>query len=277
MARGTTPEPLHPALARRGTGITADGEFYMPTRALFGRGIAGQAAEHAAALGASSVLLVTDPGVRAAGLIAPVETALAGRGIDVTIFDLVEPNPKDEDCLAGAELMRAGGQQLLVAVGGGSAIDTAKCIGLLLTNGGHPRDWEDFGALRRDPLPTIAIPTTAGHRQRGQPVRGHHRHGPQEEDEPLRHAELPAGGAGRSRPHPVLSRLGHRIVGNGRALARRGLAPVPAGHARLGRTGPGGGAARRPVHPPRGQRARPTSRRGAAWRRAASPPASRSG
>ncbi len=74
----------------------------------------------------------------------------------------MEPNPKDEDCLAGAELMRSGGQQLLVAVGGGSAIDTAKCIGLLLTNGGHPRDWEDFGALRRDPLPTIAIPTTAG-------------------------------------------------------------------------------------------------------------------
>ena len=58
--------------------------------------------------------------------------------------------------------MRSGGQQLLVAVGGGSAIDTAKCIGLLLTHGGHPRDWEDFGALRRDPLPTIAIPTTAG-------------------------------------------------------------------------------------------------------------------
>ncbi len=67
---GTIPRnPLHPALARRGTGIAADGEFYMPTRALFGRGIAGQAAEHAAALGASSVLLVTDPGVRAAGLI----------------------------------------------------------------------------------------------------------------------------------------------------------------------------------------------------------------
>ncbi|HUZ53842.1 MAG TPA: iron-containing alcohol dehydrogenase [Streptosporangiaceae bacterium] len=160
---GTTPRNLpHPALRRQGTGIAADGEFYMPTRALFGRGIASQAAEHALALGASSVLLVTDPGVRATGLIAPVETALTSRGIDVTVFDRVEPNPKDEDCLAGAELIRSGGQQLLVAVGGGSAIDTAKCIGLLLTNGGHPRDWEDFGALRRDPLPTIAIPTTAG-------------------------------------------------------------------------------------------------------------------
>lgn len=134
----------------------------MPTRVLFGRGIAAQAAEHVAALGASAVLLVTDPGVRSAGLVAPVERALVDQGIDVTIFDQVEPNPKDTDCLAGAALMRAGGQRALVAVGGGSSIDTAKCIGLLLTNGGHPRDWEDFGALRHDPLPVIAIPTTAG-------------------------------------------------------------------------------------------------------------------
>ena len=155
-------KPLHPALRRSGWDVTADGEFYMPTRALFGRGIAGQVTEHAKALGGGSVLLVTDPGVRAAGLVAPVEAMLTGAGIDVTIFDQVRPNPSDTDCLAGAGLIRDGGQRLLVAVGGGSAIDTAKCIGLLLTNGGHPRDWEDFGALTRDPLPVIAIPTTAG-------------------------------------------------------------------------------------------------------------------
>ena len=154
--------PEHPALRRKGSGISADGEFYMPTRALFGRGIAGQVAEHAAALGARAVLLVTDPGVRAAGLVSPAEAALTGAGIAVTVLDQVRPNPRDIDCLAGADLIRSGGQQLLVAVGGGSAIDTAKCIGLLLTNGGHPRDWEDFGALRHDPLPVIAIPTTAG-------------------------------------------------------------------------------------------------------------------
>jgi alcohol dehydrogenase len=155
-------KPAHPALLRNGTGIMADGEFHMPTRALFGRGIAARAAEHVAALGVGSVLLVTDPGVLAAGLVVPVADALTRGGIDVTVFDQVEPNPKDQDCLAGADLARSGGQRALVAVGGGSAIDTAKCIGLLLTNGGHPRDWEDFGALRHDPLPTIAIPTTAG-------------------------------------------------------------------------------------------------------------------
>jgi len=153
---------IHPALRRRGSGITADGEFWMPTRALFGRGIATAVAEHVTGLGVTSVLLVTDPGVRAAGLVTPVSDALTASGIEVTVFDLVQPNPRDVDCLAGADLIQAGGQQALVAVGGGSAIDTAKCIGLLITNGGHPRDWEDFGALRNDPLPVIAIPTTAG-------------------------------------------------------------------------------------------------------------------
>ncbi len=71
---------IHPALRRKGWDITADGEFYMPTRALFGRGIAGQVAEHVTALGGDAVLLVTDPGVRAAGLVAPVEAALTDAG-----------------------------------------------------------------------------------------------------------------------------------------------------------------------------------------------------
>ena len=134
----------------------------MPTRALFGRGIAGQAARHVQALGARSVLLITDPGVRAAGLTGPVQRDLEAAGIAVTVFDQVEPNPRDTDCLAGADLARAGGHAAMVAVGGGSAIDTAKCVALLVANGGHPRDWEDFGALRHDPLPVIALPTTAG-------------------------------------------------------------------------------------------------------------------
>src|SRR5258705_1222354 len=155
-------KPLHPAPRGTGSGVTADGEFHMPARALFGRGIAGQAPAHVTAFGAKAVPLVTDPGVGAAVLVAPVKAELTDAGIAVRVFDQVRPNPRDVDCLAGAEAMRSGGQQLLAVVGGGSAIDTAKCIALLLTNGGHPRDWEDFGALRDDPLPVLALPTTAG-------------------------------------------------------------------------------------------------------------------
>ncbi len=159
---GQPEHPVHPANARRGQGITADGEFFMPTRVFFGRGLAAQAGVQAAGLGAHKVMLVTDPGVQAAGLADPVRDDLAGTGLDVLSFQQVEPNPRDVDCLAGTDLAVDFGADAFVAVGGGSAIDTAKCIALLRTNGGHPRDWEDFGALRHDPLPVVAIPTTAG-------------------------------------------------------------------------------------------------------------------
>ncbi|MGH3275827.1 MAG: hypothetical protein ACRDNZ_16070, partial [Streptosporangiaceae bacterium] len=59
----------HPALTRRGEGITADGEFYMPTRVFFGRGVAAQAGGHAASFGARQVMVITDPGVAGAGLV----------------------------------------------------------------------------------------------------------------------------------------------------------------------------------------------------------------
>jgi alcohol dehydrogenase len=111
---------------------------------------------------AERVLLVTDPGVRDSGLCEPVVASLREAGLASEIFDQVQGNPRDVHCLAGAERCRAFGADLLVGVGGGSAIDTAKCIALLLTNGGHPRDWEGFGALQSAPLPVIAVATTAG-------------------------------------------------------------------------------------------------------------------
>jgi alcohol dehydrogenase len=154
--------PNHPALTRRGQGVAADGEFWMPTRVFFGRGVAARVAEQASGLEARRVMVVTDPGVEAAGLLDPIRERLSEAGLYTLVFDTVEPNPRDVDCLAGAELARAEETDTFVALGGGSSIDTAKCIALLLTSGGHPRDWEDFGTLRNTPLPVVAIPTTAG-------------------------------------------------------------------------------------------------------------------
>lgn len=156
-------KPAHPALVRRGEGVSAEGQFWMPTRVFFGRSVSETASEHAVQLSPNRrVMLVTDPGVRDAGLVDPIQRSLTDAGISVTVFDTVEPNPRDVDCLSGAAVAADANVDALVALGGGSPIDTAKCIGLLRTNGGHPRDWEDFGALRQSPLPVIAIPTTAG-------------------------------------------------------------------------------------------------------------------
>ena len=134
----------------------------MPTRAEFGRGVAARCGAEARALGDGNVLVVTDPGVHEAGLCGPVVSSLRAEGITAAVFDHVQGNPRDVHCMEGAEVARDLGVGLVVGVGGGSAIDTAKCIALLVTNGGHPRDWEDFGALRRTPMPVIAVPTTAG-------------------------------------------------------------------------------------------------------------------
>lgn len=154
--------PVHPALARTGTGVAADGTFEMPTRVQFGRGVVSTLAEEVQRLEGTKVMVVTDPGVRAIGLVDPLVEQLEEAGLTVTVFDKVQPNPRDVHCLEGAALAEAQGVDLLVGIGGGSPIDTAKCIAVLLTNGGHPRDWEDFGALQHRPVPSIAIPTTAG-------------------------------------------------------------------------------------------------------------------
>lgn len=154
--------PIHPALSRTGTGVAADGTFNMPTRVQYGRGVTSTLPEEVKTYGASKVMVVTDPGVFATGLVTPIIAALESDGLTVIVFDKVLSNPRDIHCIEGAELARAHGVELIVGIGGGSPIDTGKCIALLLTNGGHPRDWEDFGALKHDPIPMIAIPTTAG-------------------------------------------------------------------------------------------------------------------
>jgi alcohol dehydrogenase len=152
----------HPALVRRGDGLSADGEFNLPTRVLYGRGVSADLGKHATARGATRVLVVVDPGVLAAGLVDPVLKDLRSSGLHVVVFSDVEQNPRDLDCLTGAATAHEAQIDLVVGLGGGSAIDTAKCVALLVTNGGAPRDWEDFGALHHEPLPLIAVPTTAG-------------------------------------------------------------------------------------------------------------------
>lgn len=155
-------QSIHPALARTGSGVASDGTFNMPTRVQFGRGVVSTLPDEVKGFGAHKVMIVTDPGVLATGLVEPLIADLKEAGLEVIVFDKVQPNPRDVHCIEGVDLARSDGTDLFIGIGGGSAIDTAKCIAVLLTNGGHPRDWEDFGALQHDPIPVIAIPTTAG-------------------------------------------------------------------------------------------------------------------
>jgi alcohol dehydrogenase class IV len=120
--------------------------------------------------GARRVLLVTDGGIRATGLVERVLAGVTDGGLEVAaIFDAV---PQDSDGAAVAsiaELARETGADSFLALGGGSVIDSAKVANVLFTHGGEARDWEgyygraDDGAGRALELaPLAAIPTTAG-------------------------------------------------------------------------------------------------------------------
>jgi alcohol dehydrogenase class IV len=137
--------------------------FHAPTRVIFGGGSVQATGREMAALGGSSALVVTDPGVVKAGLLDAVLGSLAAADIGTTVFDAVEPNPSIGTVEAAQAAYRSGGCNAIVAVGGGSPMDVAKAVGILVTNGGAITDYEGKpDAIRADLPPFICVPTTCG-------------------------------------------------------------------------------------------------------------------
>lgn len=127
----------------------------------FGVDVSLGLAAHVKALGRSRALVVTDAGLMASGAIAPVLDKLRADGIAFEVFDGVEANPTDRNAAAGAERLRALGDAVLVAIGGGSAMDCGKAIALLAPNGGTVAQLQ--AAPPKYPgVPVIAVPTTSG-------------------------------------------------------------------------------------------------------------------
>ncbi|MBM3833182.1 MAG: iron-containing alcohol dehydrogenase [Verrucomicrobia bacterium] len=132
------------------------------TRIVFGVGAVERLGDLARELGAKRLLLVTDPGIVAAGHAGRVRQILESAGLDVAFFDAVRENPTTgcvDSCLAVA---RAAKIDAIIGLGGGSAMDTAKGCNFVLTNGGRMQDYRGFGKATKPMLPLIAIPTTAG-------------------------------------------------------------------------------------------------------------------
>jgi alcohol dehydrogenase len=131
-------------------------------RVVFGAGRLSEVGTLAAALGGRKILLVTDPGLVASGHVAAALSALDEAGVGVEVFDGVSPNPTTAEVNAGTVAARRESIDLIAALGGGSAMDCAKGINFLLTNGGRMEDYWGFGKATRPMLPSIGIPTTAG-------------------------------------------------------------------------------------------------------------------
>jgi alcohol dehydrogenase len=137
--------------------------FEMPTRIEYGMGAVKSLPAELSRLGARKVLVVTDRGVREALADGAVVRPLQEAGIETLVFDRVEPNPKDRNVEEGAALARGYGAQALVALGGGSPIDCAKAIAVLVSHrADRIKDYEGKTAVKQPALPWIAIPTTAG-------------------------------------------------------------------------------------------------------------------
>jgi alcohol dehydrogenase class IV len=137
--------------------------FQLWPKIHYGPGAAARAGEELARLGVRRALVVTDPGVVAAGVGAPVFASLAAAGVSWAIFSDVETNPADTHVMAAVAAYRDAGADGLVGLGGGSAMDVAKSAAPVVSNGGHIRDYEDGRCPVTVPAPPLLfVPTTAG-------------------------------------------------------------------------------------------------------------------
>lgn len=133
----------------------------MPTHVVCGDSAIDEMAKDASALG-SSILVVSDKGLRATGFIDTVADKLSANGASVTIFDDVSPNPTTNDVDTAALLREQTSADVIVAIGGGSPMDAAKGVALLGTNPGSISDYEGYVTLSSKPLPLFTVPTTVG-------------------------------------------------------------------------------------------------------------------
>lgn len=136
--------------------------FYVPSTNLMGRGCLQEVGSQIAELGLQKALVVTDAFLNANGIVARVEKVLEDQKIEYCIYAEVKPNPTIVNVYKGVEVYKENECDFIVSVGGGSPQDTAKAIGLFVTNGGDIRDYEGVGKTKNKSVPIVAINTTAG-------------------------------------------------------------------------------------------------------------------
>ena len=136
-------------------------KFAIP-EIIFGRGSLNYAGQCALRLGAKKVFLVSDTGIEQAGWVQRLMDILKKEGIDWVYYAGVNSNPRDFQVEQGAEVYRDNGCDVIIAIGGGSSMDTAKGVAIIASNGGRIRDYEGANRVSRPLPPMVLITTTAG-------------------------------------------------------------------------------------------------------------------
>ena len=135
-------------------------EFGLPTRVHFGPGARSRIPEILSKVNLRRILFIRDPNLVGTPICDSLEAALGA--FDTACFDGIEPEPKDKNVEAAIEAARDVDAEAIVVLGGGSAIDVAKGVAIVMTNGGSIADYEGDSRFNIAPLPLVAVPTTAG-------------------------------------------------------------------------------------------------------------------
>lgn len=134
----------------------------VPTDIHFGCGVVRTLPERIKSVGGRKAFLVTDPGLRAAGILDQITGILRDAAIDFSVCDRVKPDSGSGLIEETAADLKRAESDVVIGIGGGSSLDTAKAVAALATNPGSALDYVGLHKIRNRPLPVVAIPTTAG-------------------------------------------------------------------------------------------------------------------
>ncbi|WZL71634.1 iron-containing alcohol dehydrogenase [Clostridiaceae bacterium 35-E11] len=137
-------------------------DFLMPSVNFMGQGAVKVIGERCKMLGGKKVLIVTDPGMVKVGIVDIVKGYLEDAGLITVLFDGVEPNPKDKNISAGLKVLEDQECDMIVTVGGGSAHDCGKGIGIMAAHPGNIYDYAGIETLTNELPPIVCVNTTAG-------------------------------------------------------------------------------------------------------------------
>ncbi len=137
-------------------------EYFIPSRILFGQGQLSQVGNQASRLGKKALLVTGRTSMSKAGITDQVRNYLKERKVGVVLFDKVEPNPSAETANKGAQLAKKENCDIIIGLGGGSTIDAAKAIAVIVSHGGNAKDYFRPREVPGPILPVVAIPSTAG-------------------------------------------------------------------------------------------------------------------
>lgn len=128
----------------------------------FGCGISNTLAAELAGMDVRKPFMMVDPGLYQSGVTTSLIQALDTAHVEFNLFTEIESNPRDQTIHRAFEVAKAAGCDCVVGIGGGSAMDAAKGVAVLMSNGGSIGDYDGINKVKKDLPPVVVIPTTAG-------------------------------------------------------------------------------------------------------------------